>query len=177
MSEVASALDHPILTPQPAALVPRVRWGRATAIHLLAGLIAGFMVPFYFFILRQLSTYTGDVSGLAIWTAICVASAVVVALFGAGIPLLVAWLSWLVVSRHGRGLRRELLAVVLGAIGGSLIPSALPFLFMSSVGSDWTYYAFWLVALGVIPGAAFALWVANAWRRARKQVLSSQDEA
>ncbi len=152
-----------------AAPAPRVRWGRATALQLAAGGIAGFLVPFCFYVVPQGQLFGAiGLVGDAIWIVIFIISAAVVGVVGGGIPLLVAWLSWLVVSRSRRGLRREMLAAVLGAIGGSLVPSALPFVLMAGIGAPWPFYVGTVLLLGVIPGLAFALWVAAAWRRARK---------
>lgn len=151
-----------------AAPTRSVRWGRVAVLQVVAGSLAGFIYPFWFFILRQwyLVDQTG-ISGLAVWIAICIGSGVSVALVGAGIPLLSAWFSWLLVSRHRRGLLREVMAVIVGAIGGSLIPSALPFSLFAIGAISWTYSALSVLLVGFVPGAAFALWVAAAWRRAR----------
>lgn len=175
-AELPSAASHALAEPvvpydltAVSAPRPRVRWGRAAALQIVAGGIAGFILPFWFFILMQLWLVeeTG-VSGVVIWIVICAGSGISVALFGAGIPLLSAWLSWLVVSRRKRGRRREVLAVVLGAIGGSLLPCALPLWVIAAVGIPWTYAGLLILLVGCIPGAAFALWVAGAWRRSRR---------
>lgn len=133
--------------------------GRATALQLVAGGIAGFIVPFSSVVLAP----GFRVAEVGPWIAISLVSAVLVALFGAGIPLLVAWISWLAVSGSRRGLRREVLAVVFGAIVGSLIVLA----FIAAFGDLWIYVAT-VLTLGGMPGVAFALWVAAAWRRERK---------
>jgi hypothetical protein len=180
-SEAPRTLVDPVPTYLPAevaAPAPRVRWGRAAALQIVAGGIAGFAVPFCFYVLPQGPLF-GEIGlvGQAIWIGVFIVSAAFVALVGAGIPLLVAWRSWLVVSRRRRGLRREVLAVVLGAIGGSLIPSVLPFVVMAAAGASWTLYVVTVLALGGIPGVAFALWVAAAWRRARTAGLTSRADA
>lgn|SRR4051794_20227244 len=150
---------------QVTALAPRVRWGRATALQLVVGGIAGFVGPIYVF----RDGPPGSVTSQLIWVVIYLISGVVVGVFGGGIPLLVAWLSWLIVSRRPRRrLRKEVLAVVCGAIVGALVPSLLPFLIASDDGAPWRTYAESVLILGGIPGLAFALWVAVAWRRPRK---------
>lgn len=154
------------------APAPRVRWIAAAALHLVAGGIVGFLVPFIGFALKHWgsnSDFTVDV----VWVVISLISAALVGLIGGGIPLLAAWGSWLIVSRRRRRLRREVLAVVLGAIGGGLIASVPAFLYFAASASPLPIYAVQVLLLGGIPALAFALWVAAAWHRARKALANS----
>jgi len=158
-----------------ATTVPRVRWGRAATLQLAAGGVAGFLVPFYSYVLPYAGQSDESTSSnQTIWLGISLVSAVVVASVGAGTPLLVAWLSWFVVSRRAsRRLRDEVLAVVVGAIAGALVPSAFPFVILALEGSPWWQYAATVVVLGGIPGLAFALWVVAAWHRASRVATSA----
>jgi MFS family permease len=153
--------------PTGTALAPRVRWGRAAALQVVAGGVAGFIVPINYFNVDFPSLLTQP-ANLAIMIVMLVISAALVGLIGGGIPLLTAWISWLIVSRRHRRLRYEVLAVVLGALGGSLVASAPAFLYLASYESSWLTYLIQVLLVGGIPGLAFALWVAAAWRRARK---------
>jgi hypothetical protein len=153
-----------------AGLSPRVHWIPAAALQIVAGGIAGFVVPLFLF---GSSGSHSDLSGQLIWIVVSLVSAGLVGVFGGGIPLLTAWGSWLIVSHRGRRLRREVLAVVLGAIGGGLIASAPAFLFLAAGGSPWPYFVGQVLLVGGVPGLAFAIWVAAAWHRVRKVVSDS----
>jgi hypothetical protein len=173
---VPTVLPYTGEAPAPA---PHVLWIPAAALQLVAGGIVGFLVPFSMFVVGP----SGDHSVLMnqlIWIAVSLISAAFVALIFGGVPLLAAWITWLIVSRRHRRLRNEMFAVVLGAIGGALILSALTVLAVLSNISDatgWLFLAIQLLIFGGIPGLAFALWVAAAWRSARKRAALSTDIA
>ena len=145
-AEVGDVLAARYATP-PAK--PRIRWGRIAALHLGAGLVAGFVVP-----LVMLGTAD---SSWAQWIAVAFISAVVVCLVGGGLPLLLAWVAWALVSRNRRGPWREVGAVVAGALLGSLLVSVA---LTALVGLT----ALTAVLLIGLPSAiGFMIWVLVAW--------------
>jgi MFS family permease len=169
-AEQAPSTIEPVSGAQPPsaeALAPRVRWIRAAALQVVAGGVAGFVVPIYYFHLDFPHLVTQP-TNLAITIVMLFISAALVGLIGGGIPLLTAWISWLIVSRRRRRLRTEVLAVVLGALGGSVFASAPAFLYLAANGSPLSFYVVQILLIGGIPALAFALWVAAGWRRARK---------
>ena len=147
-------------------LAPRVPWGSASKLHIGAGALAGIVVPFALFRTWSI-TAPGTLMSVLFFLLI---SGALVGLVGGGIPLLSAWVLWLIVSRPRRGLRREVVAVLIGAIAGGAVVS-VPTVTIFAGGSSPILAAAVLV-LGGIPGFAFALWVAGAWRRARQEALT-----
>ena len=142
-----------------APRAPRVRWRRITLVHLLAGAVMGFAIPALFFLGSGL--LTSNVPG---YLPILVISAIVVSLIGGGLPLLAAWLTWLVVSRARRGLGREVAAVA----GGALIGSVPIGLLAAGAFNSWEPTLIVGLLFGVPCAIAFAIWLLVAWRRAPK---------
>lgn len=134
---------------------PRVRWRRITLVHLLAGALVGFALPAFFLLASSMMTF--QVTG---WIPLLLISSLVVALLG-GLPLLAAWITWLLVSRRRRGLGREVAAVAGGALIGSLPVGLLANAFFNS----WQAVLIVEGVLGVPCAIGFAIWVLVAWRR------------
>jgi hypothetical protein len=165
-------LDYTHYAAQPKI---RVRWGRATALQLVAGAVAGFFAPLLLFSVGPADWNAWDLTDRVGVVAFLIITSFITLLFGAGLPLLVAWLTWLIVSRRQvRRQRNEVLAVVFGAIGGSVIACAIPILLLVGNGAG-IFFFIPVLAIGGIPALAFALWVAGGWRRMRKATVMSRD--
>ena len=134
-----------------APVAPRVRWRRATLVQLGAGTVVGFAVPA---IALQGYNFFGTLPILLV-------AGLAIGIIGGGLPLLGAWITWLVVSRSGRGRGREVAAVVGGAMVGALPVSLLTFGFWN----NWEPVLITILLIGVPSAIGFTIWVLLAWRR------------
>jgi ABC-type uncharacterized transport system permease subunit len=128
---------------------PRIPWRRLAAVQLGAGALVAFIsVLFLFeFGLRALP--------------LALLAAVLVTVLAALPPVLVAWVAHRAAIRSTRNLRREVVAVVIGALAGSLVP-LLVFSTVLGLGARDGLIFSGIVAVASAIG--FAIWVWLAWR-------------
>ena len=135
-------------TTHPHGSLPRIRWGRIAALHFSAALAV--MVVYLALASPNMSALTFFPIGIP-----------PVLLGGALPPYLVAVITWWLATAWGRGRIREVLAVTVGALVGSLVP--LFFLRLLGLPADAI-----AVLAGSVAGCSavgFATWVLVAWRR------------
>lgn len=141
-------------TPGPAAGAagPRILWRRMTIVQLVAGAAVAFASVLFLF----------EFGLQALPLALLAAG--IVTVLAALPPLLVAWVAHRIAVRSSRGPRREVVAVVIGAIAGSLVP-LLVFSAVFGLGARDGLIFSGIVALASAIG--FAIWVWAAWQPKR----------
>jgi hypothetical protein len=141
---------------QTRAAGPRIRWGRIAAVHFPAAALVSFAAGFL--IVRN-PAYPQD---LASWISVGVFAALFGGTVTAGLTLLGARLAHAIAGRPGRGLRREVVAVIIGAAAGAAVISLFLLITTREVSTLLV-----IPVLGLAAGGGVAIWVAAAWRGAR----------
>jgi Na+/proline symporter len=143
--------DESAAVPDSAA-GPRIPWRRIAAVHVGAGALVAFISVLFIFDFEAQAVPLGLLAAL------------IVTALAALPPFLGALFAHRLAIRRGRDRRREILAVVLGALIGSIVPVVV-FSIWLGVGSPESLGFTGLVA--VASAAGFAIWVLVAWRRRR----------
>jgi hypothetical protein len=133
-----------------AAEGPRIPWRRVAALQLGAGAFVAFAAVLFLFEFGLQAVPLGMFAVLVVTAA------------GALPPFLGALAAHRIATRRGRDRRREVVAVVIGALAGSLVPLVV-FSVWLGLGSPDA-----LAFTGIVAAASaigFAIWVLVAWRR------------
>jgi hypothetical protein len=130
---------------------PRIPWLAMVNVQ-----VAGALVVMFGIFLVMNRGFAGEVFPLLLLGVIPVV------VLGALPPFLVAGATWWLATAWGRGRVREVLAVMAGAVLGSLVPLLSLRLLGNALPPEWLIGMWGSIAL--CSAVAFAIWVGAAWR-------------
>jgi hypothetical protein len=137
-----------------AAAGPRIPWSRISVLHFAAASVVAFVAGF---LIARNPEYPRD---LPSWIVVGVLAALVGGPVTAGLTLIGARVAHGVVVRSRRGVGREAVAVVAGALAGAVVISLL---LLALTGDPFTLVV--VPVLGLPAGLGLAVRVLMAWRR------------